>query len=182
VYYPGGAAIGMPAAVNVKNRSHHIVAEVTIPEGGAEGVLFSNGDRFGGFSLFVQDGRLKYTYNFLDKWRETIVSDVVIQPSDRRLGFSFEKTGTEFFGAGGITRLFIDGQQVAEGALKETAPFVFGLFEAVQCGRQVGSSVSKDYEEPFAFTGKLRRVVVDVTGHEPPRDIEQEAVIEAARQ
>ncbi len=181
VYYPGGAAVGMPVGVNVKNRSHRITAEVTIPDDGAEGVLFANGDRFGGFSLYVHDGRLKYTYNFLDKWRETIVSDEKVASGDHRLTFSFEKTGSEYFGAGGVMRLFVDGKQVAEGSLRQTAPFVFGLFEAVQCGRQVGSAVSNDYHEPFAFTGKLKRVVVDVSGHEV-RDEEQEAVVELARQ
>jgi arylsulfatase len=182
VYYPGGAPIGMPAGVNVKNRSHTITAEVTIPEGGAEGVLFSNGDRFGGFSMYVHENRLKYTYNFLDRWRENIASADQLSPGSHRFAFSFEKTGSEFFGAGGTMRLYVDGNEVAQGELKQTAPFVFGLFEALQCGRQVGSAVSNDYVSPFAFTGQLHRVIVDVSGHEPPRDLEQEAQIEMARQ
>jgi arylsulfatase len=51
-YYPGGAPVDSSAAVNVKNRSHTITAEVVIPDGGAEGVLLADGGRFGGYSLY----------------------------------------------------------------------------------------------------------------------------------
>jgi arylsulfatase len=182
VYYPGGAPIGTPVAVNVKNRSHSITAEVMIPEGGAEGVLLANGDRFGGFTLYVKDGRLRYTYNFLGKARHKLVSDREITPGPHNLAFSFEKIGREPFGAGGMARLFIDEDQVAEMELKRTIPFIFALFEAVQCGRQEGTAVCDEYHSPFEFTGTLRRVVVDVSGHEPPRDLDQEVQIEMARQ
>jgi len=66
--------------------------------------------------------------------------------------------------------------------LARTIPFLAGLGESMQCGADGGAPVSDDYDSPFRFTGCIRRVVVDISGHEPPRDIDQEAQIEMARQ
>jgi arylsulfatase len=181
-YYPNGAAIELAAAVNTKNRSHSIVADVVIPEGGAEGVLLANGGRFGGYSLYVQGGKLRYTYNFLGKGQITFEADAPLPVGRCELGFSFEKTGPQPFGAGGIARLYINRKQVAEGEIARTVPFMFGLGESLQCGFDGGNAVSDSYQSPFHFTGTINRVVVDVSGAEPPRDLEQEAEILLARQ
>ena len=181
VYYPHGAAVESAAAVNVKNRSHTITAEVEIPEGGAEGVLLADGGRFGGYSLYIQDGKLRYAYNFLGKARYLIESTEPVPSGACELRFVFEKTGAQPFGAGGTGRLYIDGRQVGEGVIPRTVPFLFALGESLQCGRDEGNPVSEDYASPFAFTGVLKRVMVDVGG-EAPRDPAQEARIEMARQ
>jgi len=182
VYYPGGAAIESAAAVNTKNRSHSITALAIIPEGGAEGVLVAHGGRFGGYSLYVKDRKLRYTYNLLGKAHFDIVSDIDVPAGPCRLGFSFEKTGPHPFGPGGTGRLYINGKQVGETAIPRTVPFLFALGESLQIGRDEGNPVTDAYASPNAFTGKLVRVVIDVTGAEPPRDLEQEARIEMARQ
>ena len=46
-----------------KNKSFSITAELEVPEGGAEGVIISQGGAFGGFSLYVKDGKPAYCYN-----------------------------------------------------------------------------------------------------------------------
>jgi arylsulfatase len=181
-YYPAHAGVETFAAVNVKNRSHGIAAEVVIPPGGAEGVLIAEGGRFGGYALYVHKGRLKYCYNFLGRWSKIIASDIEVPEGAHVLGFGFEKTGQAPFGAGGIARLYIDGKQVAEDELPRTVPFIFALGVGLQIGRDEGAPVSSEYAAPYAFTGTLRRVVVDVSGPEPPRDLAQEAAIEMARQ
>jgi len=182
VYYPGGAPIEGAAAVNVRNRSHSITAQVVIPEGGAEGVLVAEGGRFGGYSLFVKDGRLSYAYNFLGLHRTHVVAETPVPAGPCTLGFSFEKTGPQPFGAGGIARLFINGAQVAEAELRRTVPFVFALGQGLQIGADDGNPVTDEYRSPYRFTGTLRRVVIDVSGPEPPRDLEHEERIEMARQ
>jgi arylsulfatase len=182
VYYPGGAPVEAAAAANMKNRSHSMTADVEIPEGGAEGVLLAVGSRFGGWSLFVKDGLLKYAYNFLGRNMQTVASDRKVPPGHHLLASSFEKTGQQPFGAGGVLRLFIDGEQVGEMTLPFTIPVLAGAGESLQVGRDAGAPVTEEYTAPFAFTGVLHRVVVDLAGHEPPRDLEQEAVIEMARQ
>ncbi len=182
VYYPGGAPIDIAVAANTKNRSHSVIADVVVPAGGAEGVLLALGTRFGGFSLFMQGGKLQYTYNFLGRFVRTVESDRGVTAGPHLLAASFEKTGQQPFGAGGTVRLFIDGEQVGEMALPFTIPFLAGIGESLQIGCDVGATVSDAYQAPFRFTGTLHRVVVDLTGHEPPRDLAQEALIEMARQ
>jgi hypothetical protein len=59
-YYPGTQEVAQNAAPRVLNRPHSVHAGVEIPDGGAEGVLVSQGGVDGGFSFFVQDGRLRY--------------------------------------------------------------------------------------------------------------------------
>ena len=78
--------------------------------------------------------------------------------------------------------LLVDGEQGGEMALPVTIPVLAGPGEALQVGREVGAPVTDAYEAPFGFTGTLHRVVVDLRGHEPPRDLEQEAVVGMARQ
>lgn len=182
VYYPGGASVEMDAAVNIKNRSHTVTAQVVMPAGGAEGVLLADGGRFGGYSLYVKDGRLCYAYNLLGRARFHIASDERVPDGPCSLAFAFEKAGPEPFGAGGTGRLYINGRQVAEGKLPRTVPFIFGLGGGLQCGRDAGNPVTEEYASPFAFTGTIRRVVVDLSGPEPPRDLAQEDRIEMARQ
>ena len=86
------------------------------------------------------------------------------------------------FGAGGIGRLYINGAQAGQGEIPRTVPFIFALGEGMAIGRDEGNPVTEEYASPFEFTGTIRRVVVDVTGPEPPRDLEQEARIEMSRQ
>ena len=69
-----------------------------------------------------------------------------------------------------------------EGTLPFTVPFMFALGQGLQCGRDKGNPVTEEYASPFAFTGKLKRVIVDLSGPEPPRDLLQELEIELARQ
>ena len=59
---------------NVKNRSSKITAELDIPTGGANGAILSQGGRFGGWSLYMKDGKPAYTYNFLGLERYTVAA------------------------------------------------------------------------------------------------------------
>jgi arylsulfatase len=182
VYYPGGAPIDVAVAANTKNRSHSVTADVEVPSEGAEGVLVALGTRFGGYVLYMKDGKLKYAYNFLGRFVRTVESDRNVPAGQHLLAASFEKTGAQPFGAGGTVRLFVDGEQTAEMALPFTIPFLAGIGESLQVGYDLGATVSDEYESPFRFTGTLHRVVVDIAGHEPPRDLAQEAAIAMARQ
>jgi arylsulfatase len=181
VYRPGGAPIEFFAAANVKNRSHTITAEVEIPPEGAEGVLLSVGSRFGGFVLYVKDNRLKFDYNILSRGHYRMQSSEEVPTGKCTLGYSFEKRGSQPFGAGGTARLHIDGRVVAESEYGITVPLLFGIGEALRCGYDGGATVCDDYVAPFAFTGVLKEVVVDTEGREM-RDPAQEAAIGLARQ
>jgi arylsulfatase len=159
VYYPGAAPQFEYTAVNLKNRSHAITAEVGIPVGGAEGVLLCHGSWFAGYSFYVKNARLHYVHNYLGLQEYRISSDVTIAPGRHVLRFVFTRTG-EHCGSG---ELFLDGARVGSGEIPRTVPAVIETSgEGLCCGYDSGLPVTADYRAPFRFTGAIARVVVDV--------------------
>jgi arylsulfatase len=187
VYTPSGTEIPESAAVNVRNRSFAIGAQVDLPEAGkAVGVLFSHGGRFGGHTLYIKDNRLHYAYNFLGSRTQTVsATEELPVGSNLILGASFEKDGEDPPGtAHGVLSLFYGDRKVGEGRIM-TQPGKFSLAgEGLNVGRDAGQAVTEDYtgERPWAFTGgTLHRVAVDVTG-EPYVDLEREAAAMLSRE
>jgi arylsulfatase A-like enzyme len=165
IYYPFGSSVGEGVAADVKNRSHAIVAEVDIPEAGAEGVLLAHGGRYGGYTLYLKDRRLHYVHNLLGLERYKISSTVDVPIGPCSLGFRFEKTETEDLGAGGIGRLFIDDKEVGRGEIPRTVGVRYHLADdGLCCGYDSQTPTSDDYHSPFCFTGTLKRVIVTAEG------------------
>jgi arylsulfatase len=171
VYWPNTGPVTEEAAVNVRNRSHTITAEVVIPDGGAEGVLLAQGSIFGGYALFVRDGRLHYVHNFVGLEDHRVASSIEVTPGEHVLAFRFDKTG-EHRGTG---TLLIDGADVGAVDIPRFTPTRFSITgEGLCCGFHSGMPVVMDYRPPFRFTGTLHRVVVEVAG-EPYADPHAEA-------
>src|SRR5205814_1141359 len=59
VYYAGVPRL-TGSAVPDLSQSHRVAAEVTMPNRGAEGVILADGSRYGGFALYVKNGRLVF--------------------------------------------------------------------------------------------------------------------------
>jgi arylsulfatase A-like enzyme len=174
VYWPDGGMVPEIAAVNVRNRSHEITAEVDIPPDGAEGVLLALGSVLGGFTLFLQDGDLRYVHNLCGYEEHRVEAPVALTPGRHALGFRFTKTA-EHAGTGA---LLVDGEVVGEGEVPRFTPMCFSITcGGLRCGRDGGAAVADDYVGPFPFTGTIHRVVVEVAG-EP--HVEQEAEVEQA--
>jgi arylsulfatase len=177
VYRPGTSEVPEGAAVNVRNRSFKIAAEVDIAEG-AQGVLFSHGSSFGGHSLYVKDNKLHYVYNWLGEIEQEVVSDIDVPTGQCVLGVSFDKEGNDDqHSALGTVSMYISDQKVGEESIK-TQPGKFMLGgEGLNVGKDPGSPVSAAaYTAPFAFTGgTIREVIIDVSG-EPYVDLELEAL------
>jgi arylsulfatase A-like enzyme len=164
-YYSGGGEVGA-AAANVFNRSHSITATVTIPEGGAEGVLLAQGGQFAGYSFYLKDKKLHYTHNYVGLEEYTLTSEKDIPAGETILRYEFEVTGPPDIpagkGASGIGRLFIGDWKVAEKEIPVTVPISFALSgEGLCCGWDSLSPASTSYESPFRFTGSIKNVVVD---------------------
>jgi len=137
--------------------NHRIKARVTVPAKGAEGVLIAQGERQGGFSLYIKDGHLVYENNFYNRIHETIRSEEPVPTGEVELVYEYTKADAKPFG-GGTGRLFINGKKVAEAPLKRVGtPSYFGT---LGIGRQNGGSLSAAYEAPFAYTGTLDTVTV----------------------
>jgi arylsulfatase len=167
VFYPGTSTVANKIAPNVLNRPHSITASVDIEEG-SEGVLVAQGSSSGGYSLYVMDDRLHYAYNYLGVEQFHAVSKTPIPPGHHELGFQFEPTGKPDLAHGkgtpGRAQLYLDGTLDAQIELPVTIPLDIGITEGLTCGRDTGSSVTSAYRAPFAFTGKLTEVAVDVSG------------------
>src|SRR5262249_37609810 len=160
VLRPGAAPLPEELAPSLKLRPHRIVARVEVPPSGAEGVLLAQGGRFGGFSLYVQSGRAHYPSNCAGLGEPTVSSAPLT--AGRHL------VGVEMTPRRGIAmhaQLVVDGDVVAEAEIARTAPFRFALHgEGMCCGYDQGTPVSAAYDAPFAFTGTLHDVTVDVSG------------------
>src|SRR4029077_10641609 len=126
------------SAANTRGRSFKILAQVEIADGGVEGVIYAQGARFGGQSLFVKDRRLWYVYNFIGiPPEQQIVSEREIEPGQHVLGMEFVKESVgDRHETLGTARLYIDDEVVAEAPLK-TQPGHFAL-----CGE--GLSIGRD--------------------------------------
>jgi arylsulfatase len=161
VYYPFAGPVTEEAAVNVRNRSHRVAAEVEIPEGGAQGILLTQGSMTGGWVLFVRHGRLQYVHNFVGLEEHRITASAELTPGGHTLEFRFDKTG-EHQGRG---TLLVDGGEVGAGDIPHFTPTRFSITDdGLTCGYDLGMPVVDDYRVPFRFTGRLHRVTVDVDG------------------
>jgi arylsulfatase A-like enzyme len=180
-YYPHTQEIAQNTAPRILNRPHSISALVEIPEGGAEGVLVSQGGVDGGFSFFVQDRRLRYTYNYVAQQLFRVVSDEDVPTGRHALSFEFQPTGPaeplKGKGTPGTAQLFIDGQPAGHGSLPVTIPLSMGLASGVSIGHDAGAPVTDEYAPPFAFTGTIEKVVYDISGE---RIVDHEAEIRMA--
>jgi arylsulfatase A-like enzyme len=128
-YRPDTQSVPFFAGPRVLNRPHSITATVEIPDGGAAGVLLCQGTAAGGYSLFVQDGRLHYVHNYVGRSLHKVSSPEPIPAGSHKLRFEFEPTGAPDMAAGrgapGRLQLYVDGKLVAEEQAPVTTPFVF---------------------------------------------------------
>lgn len=185
IYYPGTQVIPANAAPRLLNRSHSVSVEAVVPEAGAEGVLFSMGGNDGGFSFYVQNGKLTYGYNYVTDSYFKVESSQPLPTGHHIFSFQFTPTGPADIAQGRGTpaniKLLVDGQPVAEGDLPVTIPLSLGLGAGVALGADPGSPTMPDYQPPFKFTGEVNRALVDVTG-EAVQDYEERMRIYLARQ
>jgi arylsulfatase A-like enzyme len=168
IYYPGTQQVPSNAAVKVLNRPHSITADVEIPKGGAEGVLFSHGGNDGGYSLFIKDGKLRYGHNYVAKAVYYVESQSPVPEGHHELRYEFQPTGKPDIAHGkgtpGRAQIYIDGKLVGQADFPVTIPLALGLSSGAAAGYDPGSPAVPDYKPPFPFTGKIYKVIVDVSG------------------
>ena len=168
VFHAGMGHLPTDVAPDVRSRAYRIEAEVTVPKGGAHGVLIAHGDATSGYSLFVRDGRLCHTLNIGGR-RETVTSDRPIPAGAHRLGVSVATLpqGRRF-------TLSIDGEPAGSGDTQLGFATLIS-WSGLDIGRDRGSPVG-DYSAPFAFTGALKKVIVTMDADQA---LDGEAVGEA---
>lgn len=155
IFYPGTSRVDRLRAPDITDRSYRIHAELEVPPEGAEGVILALGTRFGGFTLYVHDGRVRYEYVYTRGVRQLV--ETPIDPGRHDVVLEFSRTGPRR----GSASLSLDGRPKDRVDIPKTWPMV-GISGGLTCGRDGGSAVSAAYQPPFEFTGTLERVVVEL--------------------
>jgi arylsulfatase len=170
VYYPGTGEVDGSNAVDVRNRSHSITAEVEIGKEGARGVLLANGGTFAGYSFFItKDQKLQYSHNYVGIEEHKVISKEKVPTGKLTLRMEFKKTGPPELkigkGSSGTVTLYVNDQVVGSGEIPVTCPIGYSLSgDGLSVGRDTLSAVSLDYMgSTFPFTGGvIGRVTVDI--------------------
>jgi arylsulfatase A-like enzyme len=147
--------------INIKNRSHTITADVDIPKGGASGVILAQAGRFGGWSLYLKDGKPTYTYNWLGLQRYTVAAKQKLPAGKATIRFEFAYDGGGV-GKGGTGTLFVNGKNVATARIEHTQCCGFSADEGADVGADEGTPVTEAYKVPFKFTGKIAEVTIEL--------------------
>jgi arylsulfatase A-like enzyme len=166
VYREGVSRIPLPAAPRFM-LAHTITADVNVPSTGAQGVIIASGGRLGGFSLFVKNGYVIYEYNAFGAGHDRIVAPHPLAPGEAHIVFEFTPklapdAPPDVFGRvpeAAVGRLFING--VPAGSV-DFAHFGGAAYETLDIGQDLGTAVSAEYSVPFAFTGKIQTVKVEL--------------------
>ena len=206
-FYPGVQNIAPGLVPHVFGTSYAIEADLEIPGGGAEGAIVANADFLGGFSLYMQNGKLHHTYAFLGipptsqgrshpLLEKLLVATGNLAPVFRSYTLTSSEpvpTGPviarfEFIadepkpGTGGQTRLLINGKTVAEGRLEHTVPLIFSAYACMDIGRDNEKPVAWTYKSPFEFTGTIKTVTFDLEPKAPKSDAEKAENAKAQQQ
>lgn len=157
-----GMRVAEACVLTLKNKSHSVTAQLTIPAAGAEGVIVTQGGSAGGWTLYAKDGKLKYCYNFFGIDHFIIGSDNTIPPGDHQVRMEFKYDGGGLAKGGDVT-LFFDGEPVGKGRVDKTQPMGYSADEACDVGADTGSPASPEYGVAGnSFTGKIHWVQIDI--------------------
>jgi len=159
--FQGMTGISENVFINVKNRSHTITAELDVPKTGANGAILAQGGRFGGWSLYVKDGKPAYTYNYVGLRRFTIAAKQALPRGKSIVRFEFDHDGGGV-GKGGVGALFVNGNSVATGRIEHTQCCAFSLEDGADVGADEGTPVVETYKSPAKFTGKIDKVTIEL--------------------
>jgi hypothetical protein len=178
--YEGMTGMSENVFINLKNKSHTITADVEIPQGSANGVILAQAGRFGGWSLYMKDGKPTYTYNFLGLQRFTVASSQPLPAGKATIRFEFASDGPGM-GKGGVGTILVNGQKVAEGRIEHTQCCFFSADEGADVGMDEATPVTEDYKEgDNKFTGAIYKVMIELTAMKAASpEEEQQAVREA---
>jgi len=167
-----GQLSGVPgaAAPDIKNKAYKITADVEIPDGGAEGMIVTQGGRFGGYGLFLSSGeagfnrgRVVFLYNLLDLKR-TVWEGPELSAGKHTIVFDF-KPESSGLGKGGAGILFVDGKEVARNSMEHSTPITFPEDETFDVGMDTRTGVALleyRYDVPFKFTGKINKLTFNL--------------------
>src|SRR6516225_5902852 len=159
-------------APNILAASYIYKADVEIPDGGAEGMIVTQGGRFGGYGFYVLKNKPVFVWNLLDLKRVRWEASDALMPGKHTLEFDFNYDGLGFatlafnnvsgIGRGGTGVLKVDGKEVARQTMERTIPLILQWDENFDISADTGTPVANDYQVPFKFTGKLNKLTLKI--------------------
>ncbi len=166
-----GVNPGIPAenAPSIMNKDYKITAEVTIPNGGAEGMIVTLGGRFSGYGLYLLKGKPVFVYNMLDlkryRWEGGVGArdwlGSALKPGKHTIVFEFKYDGPGF-GKGGTGVLSVDGREFSRQSIPHSIAFLMAIDESFDIGVDTRTGVDDSYKLPFQFTGKIDKLTFDL--------------------
>jgi arylsulfatase len=174
VFTYSGRITGIPGgdAPSLLNTSYTITADIEIPQGGAEGMINTNGGRFGGYGLYLLKSKPVFTWNLLGlklmRWEGPRLT-----PGKHTIEFDFKYDGLGFatlafnsvsgIGQSGTGSLKVDGKTVSTQKMERTIPIILQFDETFDVGADTETGVNdKDYKVPFEFTGKIDKLTIAI--------------------
>ncbi|REJ90675.1 MAG: arylsulfatase [Planctomycetota bacterium] len=172
INYSGGTKrVPEGSAPPTYQRSHKITAKINITGPDTEGVIVACGGAGGGYSLYVKDGKLRYTYRFFGKQAYHLESKDALPQGELEVAMHYQQLPFKPLveSTGGHAELFINGESVAKGAVANSVPGRFSATETMDVGMDLGSPVGDDYrhQAPFAFTGEIDNVRFNIAPTQP---------------
>ena len=161
-FYTGMGQLMENTVPNVKNKSHTVTADIEVPAK-ANGVIVAQGGRFGGWTLYMKDGVLKYCHNYVGITEYPVVATEPLPAGRVTVQYKFTYEGGAETGKGGTGALYVGNKKVGEAHIDATVPFTFSFDETLDIGRDPATPVSKDYAMgDNDFSGKIHSVKVEV--------------------
>ncbi|MBS0642893.1 MAG: arylsulfatase [Acetobacteraceae bacterium] len=176
--FSGRPVTGLPRGTgpDLLNTSYKITADIDVPQGGGDGMIVTDGGRFGGYGLYLLKGKPVFVWNLLDLKRVRWEAEQVLSPGKHRLEYEFRYDGLGFatlafnnisgIGRPGTGTFKVDGKVVGTITLPHTVPLTLPWDETFDIGADTGTPIDdKDYRVPFAFNGTIDKLVFEI---EPP--------------
>jgi arylsulfatase A-like enzyme len=166
-----GENVGIPVgnAPSILDRDYTITADITVPEGGAEGMIVTLGGRFGGYGLYMLHGKPVFDYNFLDlkqtRWEGGVTGEDLftrpLEPGKHHIVFDFKYDGPGV-AKGGTGVLSVDGHELSKKTIEHTIPLLMSIDETFDVGADTRTPVDDSYDVPFRFTGTIDKLTFNL--------------------
>ena len=164
ILYEGMEGMLENTFINIKNKSFTITADIDVSKDATTGVILCQGGRFGGWALYMRDGKPEFVYNFLGLERYVVASTEELPKGASTVQFDFVYDG-DGAGKGGKGVLSVNGKEVANARIEKTQPNIFSADETADVGLDNQTPVADGIgygPEETKFTGKIDKVIVEI--------------------
>jgi len=164
VFTYSGVVSGIPngSAPSLLGKSYTITAEVDVPAGGGDGMIVTNGGRFGGYGFYLLKGKPVFDYNMLTLAQYRWEAKQPLSAGKHTIVFDYTYDGPGI-AKGGSGVMTVDGKEVATGKQANSIAFQWVVEETFDVGIDTRTGVNdKDYLAPFPFKGTINKLTVKV--------------------